>query len=267
MSDQSNVGADGQPQETNQPDEMVVRVNGTDVRMPTSKVVTLAQQGMNQQRVQEQIAADRSALEGDSTQYKECKRFQTHLAANPTIAKAVAQALENPSSVLNAQSDDGFGSDDNYDQEGAPQDTQAIADLRRELMELKNTNQARDEQDATTRQASAIDTEMSEYPWLKEEGYARKMAKSQIATAMSAGSGDLASVTAVVADDLRKFLEEARTKQANQVPGRRLLQTERPTRGTPPVSTDKPLTKADLSNGNMLKALQKSARAFGIPVD
>ena len=63
MSNEPKTGAqEGQPQQADAPDSIQLKVHGKTVEMPIEKVKTLAQQGLNQSRVQEQIAAARAQL-------------------------------------------------------------------------------------------------------------------------------------------------------------------------------------------------------------
>tara|TARA_R110002020_G_scaffold47968_5_gene137161 strand:+ start:434 stop:1249 length:816 start_codon:yes stop_codon:yes gene_type:complete len=271
MSDEQKAGAgDGQPPSADVPDEMVLRVHGKDVPMPTSKVVTLAQQGLNQARAQEQLAADRTALEQDSTRYEEYKRLRAHLDANPLVAKAVAQAVQDPQSVLSPSAHrdgDADDYDDDQPQRQEQRSTPELDDLRRQVAELSARDKQRDAAEATTLQGTRIDSEVSEYPWL-EKGRIRDVAKSQIAAVMANDPrADLASVTAVIADDMKSMLEEVRTDSASRVSARRRLQTDKPSRGTPGVIPKEAPTKNDLENGNLLKLTKDAARAFGLPVD
>ena len=273
MSNEPKTGAqEGQPQQADAPDSIQLKVHGKTVEMPIEKVKTLAQQGLNQSRVQEQIAADRAQLEQDSGRYSEFQKLRSHLEANPRVAEAVQRALQDPDSVLtpreSAPVDDWSG--ESTVSETAKESVVGSAelnDLRRQVAEMKAKEEQRDEREATTMRSEAISTEVSSYPWL-ESGRAQEMAKSQIAAVMSQDpTADLASVTAIVANDMRELLEDAKTSQARAVPDRRRLQTERPQRGAPPVTSTKTPTKADLVDGSLLKLTKEAARSFGLPVD
>ncbi len=277
MSDESKVGGgDAQPPKADATSEIELTVRGKTVAMPIEKVKTLAQQGLSQQQKSEALAAERRELEEKKAGYSEYQKLQAHLQANPTVAQAVQRALQDPHAVIAGVTPAGGGDepDDDLDLPGGttsrsqeqPVHNQELAQLRRELAELKAKDQERDARDATTHQDQAINAEVGEYPWL-ESDKVRSMARAQIAAALAADpSADLASVTAVVANDIKSVMEEAKTSRVETVPSKRRLSTERPTRAAPGITVDKPPTKEDLDNGNLLKMTKDAARAFGLPV-
>lgn len=243
---------------------MSIKVHGKTVEMPIEKIKTLAQQGLNQSKVQEQIKADRAKLEEDSARYDEYQKLRAHLEANPLAAQAVQRALQDPSRVLEPEATNDAWGDETQEHDVSNRE---MDELRRELAALKSSVAERDQKDLVSAQERQIDKEVSEYPWL-ESGRARDMARQQIAAMITTNPNqDLASVTALVANEMRELLEDAKTQQARAVPDRRRLQTEKPMRGAPPVSTSETPTKQSFNDGSLLKMTKEAARAFGLPVD
>lgn len=272
MADDPEKGAsdkEGQPQKGDAPKTIDIVDRGKTLTMTLDKVKTLAQQGLGQERKARELDAQRQALQSDTAEYEDYKKLRAHLNANPETARAIDIALKNPASVLQPQQrgDDLGDLDGIADPDPAPRSTVELDELKRQVADLKQANQARDQDDLVTRQRSRIADEVGEYPWLKGSKVTT-MAQQQIAQAMAADPhADLASVTAVVAGDFKAMLEESQTAKAQNSKLRQPLRTEPTNRGTPLVKVDKPITKEDLNNGRVSRLVKEAAKAWGLPVD
>lgn len=277
MTEETQVADPGQTAtKTAPPTEIEIKVRGKKQMVPLDKVVTWAQQGLNQEGTAKQLQAERAALEGDGERYREYQKYREYMEAHPTTARAVQAAIRNPDSVLNPQVAASADLDDpeagllgtpRASTAPSPEVTQELAALHSKIAELVDANQSRSDLDAENLARSAIESEANSYPWLKSDKVA-PLAQDRIKSIMRADPrASLAAVTASVAGEFQELIQAEQTTRIEKANQRKQLRVEKPARWTPELSMKTPPTKKDLANGNLLKLTKEAARAFGLPVD
>ncbi len=279
MPEDTQVAGDASQTDTKKttpPAEVEIKVRGKKQMVPLDKVVTWAQQGLNQESTAKQLQAERAALEGDGARYREYQAYRDYMEAHPTTARAVQAAIRNPDSVLNPQVAASADTDDpDADLLGTPRSTgalppevtQELQSLHSKIAELVDANQSRSDLEAENLARSAIESEANSYPWLKSDKVA-PLAQDRIKNIMKADPrSSLAAVTASVASEFQDLIQAEQTIRIEKANDRKQLRVEKPARWTPELSMKTPPTKKDLQDGNLLKLTKEAARAFGLPVD
>lgn len=242
--------------------------HGKEQEVPLPKAIDLAQKGMDYEIRMGELKAKEEALAQDGKRYEDYKRLRAHLESNPNVAKAVAMALDQPDNVLRKatrQSETRATEvdDDEPTEVAAPQATEELKAVQRELAEVRAHLKAQRDQEVISGIDTRIKTEIADYPWLsgKQADLARRQVKAHL---LEHPNDSVESAASIVASEFKDAMEEKQKASLDKSRSRESFRTEPPHRGSPVTTPPAKMDKTSWNSGKLHTAALDAARQFGL---
>jgi hypothetical protein len=247
---------------TNQaPQELVIRHNGKDVRIPIDRAKELVQKGYNYDSRMAEV--NQRAKHLDSYE-----RFMSDMDKSPTLKEAVFRATQNPDLVLRALNGAAAptppaGDEGAAQGEGQPAQNRQPDPLASQLQQLTGIVEEVRGHIAQREVNEALEREISKHPWVAGSPSAQKFVRDHVRTQIEADPRNASSVDRLVfeaASNVRDVVAEQNERRLAEAQDRQNLRTTNPGRGQSTLTPAPKLTSKSLDDGTVLQAALKRGR-------
>jgi len=149
----------------------VVKVKGRDVPVPPGREDELLSKGMAFEANQAALNAAREQWRSQQQNLEQFEKLQAALRDNPTMAQAVAAAIQDPSGYMKRRASGEDTDDGDLDDEGTTMSRQARSELdslRAEVSAVKQELSGDRERASRARRSEMITDTLREYPWCRD---------------------------------------------------------------------------------------------------